>query len=230
MNPVQKAAPPTLKKRRSPRAEEARLNHARRVERDALLRRFGYDPSAAVDYVLARAGALREPVLDIGTGKGRFLVALARRGLKVTTVDISAEEQRFARLEAAHVGVAARIRFIVGDAAKLPWRSARFGAVVSMNAFHHLDEPDCVLAEMRRVLRPGGTLVLADLATSGFRIMDRIHRSEGRAPHPHPPSRFARWRTRLRRAGFRVKSDRGCHQRVLVAVAPAASALVTAKK
>jgi ubiquinone/menaquinone biosynthesis C-methylase UbiE len=210
--------------RHSAQAEEARLNHARRAERDAFFRRFGYDSDAAVEFVLAKALPLPGPVLDIATGKGRFVVALARHCTEVTTVDISANEQRFARLEAAHVGVAGRIRFVIRDAAKLPWRSARFGAVVSMNAFHHMDNPDRVFAEMLRVLRPGGKLVLADFTVGGFRLMDKIHRAEGRI-HPHPPSRFAPWKVSLLRLGFRVKRFRGCYQDVLIAVAPTISAV-----
>ncbi len=87
-----------LGNRHRAQAEEARLNHARRAERDALFRRFGYDPDVAVEFVLAKALPLPGPVLDIGTGKGRFVVALAPHCTEVTTVDISASEQRFARL------------------------------------------------------------------------------------------------------------------------------------
>jgi ubiquinone/menaquinone biosynthesis C-methylase UbiE len=202
---------------RRPPDDEVRANHERRVERDAFLQRFGYDPGQGVAFVINRTRPLPGRVLDIGTGKGRFLVALARHATNVTTVDINSREQNCARLEALHAGVAGRIRFLVRDAGALPWRTARFDAVVSMNVIHHLDDPDRVLAEMLRVLKPGGKLVIADFSASGFRLMDKIHRAEGRS-HPHPPSRFEEWKAQLQDRGFRVHRYRGCHQEVLVAV------------
>jgi len=89
---------------------EARANHARLEERNAVHRRFGFDPDASVRFVLEQALPLRGRVLDIGTGKGRFVVPLALHSPNVTTVDLNAEEQRHARLEAIHAGVADRIR------------------------------------------------------------------------------------------------------------------------
>jgi ubiquinone/menaquinone biosynthesis C-methylase UbiE len=219
MNPMNKTTPKTVKTRQRLSGDEIQANHAQQEERNAFFRRFGYDQDAAVKFVLSKALPLSGPVLDIGTGKGRFVVALAPHVARVTTVDISAAEQRYARLEAAYAGVTDRIRFLACDAAKLPWRMARFDAVVSMKAIHHLEDPDAVLAEMLRVLRPGGKLVLADFSVGGFRVMDVIHRAEGRT-HPHPPSRFLRWKARLRSQGFRVKHFRDRHHEVLVAVVP----------
>jgi ubiquinone/menaquinone biosynthesis C-methylase UbiE len=199
-----------------PAEEQVLANHARLLERNAIHRRFGYDSAAAVEFVLAKALPLRGHVLDIGTGKGRFVVALARHVPEVTTVDISADEQHFARLEATYAGVANRMDFVLADARSLPWRTGSFDAATSWNVFHHLDDPERVFGEMLRVLKPGGELVLADFSPSGFRLMDEIHAAEGRR-HPHPPSQFAHWRARLQNQGFQARRFLDHHEEVLVA-------------
>jgi len=195
---------------------KAVANHERLEERNSVHRRFGFDPEASVRFVLRKGMPFRGRVLDIGTGKGRFVVPLARLVERVTTVDICAEEQECARLEAIHAGVADRIEFVLADAGSLPWQAHSFDTVTSWNVFHHLDDPEQVFGEMLRVLRPDGKLVVADFSPSGFRIMDAIHAAEGKR-HPHPPSRFRHWHGRLRHEGFEIQRCLGQHQEVLIA-------------
>ncbi len=197
-------------------APEAVANHQKLAERNAVFRRFGFDPEASVRFVVKKTLPVRGGILDIGTGKGRFAITLAREVARVTTVDVSAEEQHCVRLEAAYIGIAERIDFILADARALPWPAGSFAAVTSWNVFHHLDDPERVFGEMLRVLKPGGKLVLADFSSGGFRLMDEIHAAEGRR-HPHPPSQFVHWRARLRSEGFAVQRFEEHHQEVLVA-------------
>lgn len=196
--------------------EAVQANHLALVARNASNRRFGFDTEASVRFVVEKALPVRGHVLDVGTGKGRFVIPLARHVAKVTTVDINAAEQRAAQLEATYAGVADRIEFVLADARALPWRAGSFDAVTSWNVFHHLNDPERVLDEMLRVLKPSGKLVLADFSSSGFRVMDAIHDAEGKQ-HPHPPSQFTHWRTRLQNQGFLVKRFVNHHQEVLVA-------------
>ena len=152
---------------------ETLANRREILKREARLRRFGYDSPAAIQFVLAQALPLGGAVLEIGTGKGRFLVRLARHVAAVTTVDIAAEEQRCARLNARYARVEEKIRFVLRDAARLPWRDCTFDAVATMNAMHHIAHFRQVLKEMLRVVKPGGKIVLADFSPRGFQIVAR---------------------------------------------------------
>jgi ubiquinone/menaquinone biosynthesis C-methylase UbiE len=193
-----------------------RINHQRLMSRDALMRRFGYDPAAGVQFVLAQAMPLGGSILEIGTGKGRWLAALAPHAAAITTVDISPEEQRCARLNARYAGVETKIRYVLQDAAQLPWPDHTFDAAVTMNAIHHIPHFHQVLQEMQRVVKPHGKLVLADLSPRGFQIMSRIHRSEGRI-HERYRCDFRDLSNRLRDRGWRTRLRKGCLQEAIVA-------------
>jgi len=202
---------------------ETLANRQEILKREARLRRFGYDSPAAIEFVLAQAMPLGGAVLEVGTGKGRFLVRLARHVAAVTTVDIAAEEQHCARLNARYAGVEEKIQFVLQDAGRLPWPEATFDAAVSMNAMHHITHFEQVLEEMLRAVKPGGKVVLADFSPRGFQIIAREHRAEGRT-HPRERHDFRELQRRLRERGLVTRLRKGCNQEVLVARVPAARA------
>lgn len=116
-----------------------------------------------------------EVVLDVGCGRGLMLVEAARRLTTGTAVGVDlwrAEDQTDNEPEGAlenarREGVADRVHVETGDMRALPCTDETFDVVVSHWAVHNLpDEADRrrALDEMLRVLRPGGTLVLADIA------------------------------------------------------------------
>ena len=201
-------------------APEVLAHHRQQLKRDAHLRRFGCDLRAGIAFVLEQALPLKSPVLEIGTGKGRFLVRLARHVANITTVDISAEEQRAARLNARYHRVQRRIKFVRQDAVRLPWPDHSFGAVVTFNALHHIRDFQPVLEEMLRVARPGGKLVIADFSPRGFQNIARAHRAEGQV-HPREPHSFRELQTFLRKRGFAVSLRKGGNEEVLLARLPA---------
>ena len=107
-------------------------------QREALFRRFGYDSTASLNFILAKSLPLPGHVLEIGTGKGRFLVAMAKHSDFITTLDSDVEQQRAAKLHLRRSRVGGWIRFIAQDAEHLLWPDASYDTVVSVNTFHHL--------------------------------------------------------------------------------------------
>lgn len=95
---------------------------------------------------------------DVGCGTGALVaVVLARRNAAaVAGVDAAPAFIEQARRRIADP----RVRFDVGDAAKLPWPNATFDAAVSGLVLNFVPEPAAMLAEMARVTRPGGTVAV----------------------------------------------------------------------
>lgn len=102
-------------------------------------------------------------VVEIGLGTGGLLPALTAKGCRVIGVDHSPAmlEEARRRLDEKHMeGVELRL----GDMTHLPLSDGAVEAALLNMVVHHAADPPAVLSEIRRVLVPGGTLVLADLA------------------------------------------------------------------
>ncbi len=147
---------------------------------------LGHDGVRAAALVLDAAGPLEGPVLDLGSGMGSMARELARRGLSVESVDVSAEDQEVAASLTAGTGLEARIRFTPADGSALPFPDGAFPSVVSHNVLHHLADGASILQEVVRVLEPGGALVLGDFSAEGFSFASRVLVAEGGA-HPEGP-------------------------------------------
>jgi ubiquinone/menaquinone biosynthesis C-methylase UbiE len=103
---------------------------------------------------------VRGAVLDVGCGSGTMLATMAgeNAALRLAGIDTDLETIRRAQ---QRLGARADLR--AGDARELPWEDRRFDLVTCVNSFHRYRQPRRVLAEVHRVLKPGGTLVIADL-------------------------------------------------------------------
>lgn len=115
---------------------------------------------------LAGAG----PVLDLGCGRGYWIEHLARRGIPAVGIEH----------DPARAAVAARFGPVAaGDGARLPLADGSVGLVWCLHVLHHLPDPAGVLAEARRVLRPGGTLIVAETVEDNplLRAGRRVHDS-----------------------------------------------------
>lgn len=105
-------------------------------------------------------------VLDVACGTGNVALPLARRGAKVTGVDIAANLLVQARERAEAEGL--DITFDEGDAEQLPYPNATFDAVVTMFGAMFAPRPEMVVSEFARVLKPGGLLAMANWTPGGF--------------------------------------------------------------
>ncbi|MBF9131729.1 class I SAM-dependent methyltransferase [Plantactinospora sp. S1510] len=100
-------------------------------------------------------------ILEIAPGPGYFAVELARRGFRVTGLDISHSFVEIAARHARREGVTADFRH--GDVAAQPFPDGSFDVIVCQAAFKNFREPVKALNEMRRVLRPGGVALIQDM-------------------------------------------------------------------
>lgn len=136
---------------------------------DAVSKRFAQTAELLAQNQELRAAATRERLgrlltldgseraLDVGTGAGAIAIALAPLVARVVGVDIVPELLAQARLRSP-----AGVEYIEADATALPFPPGSFDLVCTARTLHHVARPELVLAEMNRVLRPGGTMLVVD--------------------------------------------------------------------
>ena len=106
----------------------------------------------------------RGRVLEVGAGTGRNTEYYDARGVeRVTLVDSSEEMLRVAAAkQVAAAGGGVPLAFAVADAARLPYPDATFDSAVSTFTLCSFEDPSAVLAELRRVVKPGGAILLLE--------------------------------------------------------------------
>ena len=109
---------------------------------------------------LAGVGA-GDRVVDVGCGPGRFLREAAERGATAVGVDPSAQMRRLA-LRRIPERLRSAITVTEGTAEHLPLEDGSATVVWAVASLHHWDDPDAGLAEVHRVLEPGGRLLVAE--------------------------------------------------------------------
>jgi ubiquinone/menaquinone biosynthesis C-methylase UbiE len=173
---------------------------------------------------LARDLARRDPgrVLDWGCGWGQMTALLREAGVEAVAFDYRPGLEaptterlfRFPEIE-AHV---------TSEPVELPFEKDSFDTVLSCGVLEHVPDPDASLAELRRVLRPGGMIYVANLPNR-YSYTERAARLLGLYYHgklPHDRVYTARTaRELLERRGFRVDEVRRVHMLPLTLGGPA---------
>jgi ubiquinone/menaquinone biosynthesis C-methylase UbiE len=134
--------------------------------------RFAVPAERLAQLTEGRAAELRERVrrfvpltgaeraLDSGAGTGALAFALAPHVREVVAVDIRPEFLEAGRKLAA--AEASNVEFVDGDSMALPFGDAEFDVAGTLRTLHHLPRPELAVAELVRVTRPGGLLLVVD--------------------------------------------------------------------
>ncbi len=102
-------------------------------------------------------------VADIGAGTGYLTLELAKRAARVIAVDNSPQMLSIAREEVGKAGLA-NIEFLEGKAEALPLSAEAVDLAYANMLLHHVNEPPEVFKEIRRILKPGGQVIITDIA------------------------------------------------------------------
>jgi SAM-dependent methyltransferase len=155
----------------------------------------GFYARVAGEVAAAHPGGM---LLEVGSGPGRLAVRLAREAPRITLtgVDISEAMVERAAHRAVGAGLSERVRFGVGDAAALPLSDGEFDGVMSTLSLHHWSNPVSGLAEIHRVLKPGGEARIYDLAHWLWRPArggDRLAQLAAASPFGEGEVEVVRW-------------------------------------
>ncbi len=132
----------------------------------------GYYADVASDCAAALAGVDAPCVLEVGPGPGHVAELLLERApaARWTGLDIDPAMLAVSRRRLERAGVAQRATLVEGDVATLPFGDASFDLVVSSFSAHHWPDPAKGFREVRRVLRPGGRVLVYDVPAAWGRM------------------------------------------------------------
>ena len=170
-----------------------------------------HSQGADLQDIATYAQAFQQPVaLDVGCGGGHASFALAPHVAKVIAYDLAEEMLRVVAGAARERGLE-NLEVRQGSADFLPFADATFDLVCTRYSAHHWTNLPQALAEMARVLKPGGKCIVVDTASPDNVLADTYLQSiELLRDASHVRNRsLPAWRELLSQAGFKVVSDKG---------------------
>lgn len=153
--------------------------------------------------LVARSVPAQGQALDVGCGAGHLGLALAPHLARVVALDPSSPMLATVR-EAALARGQRHVETVQASAEELPFADASFDLVCSRYSAHHWTKLEAALAEMRRVLKPGGHLLLIDVQGEEDALVDsHLQAIELLRDRSHVRNRsVSQWRGLLKSAGF----------------------------
>jgi ubiquinone/menaquinone biosynthesis C-methylase UbiE len=153
------------------------------------------------------ANAKKLLAIDLACGPGTYTRPLAARVRHAIGADLTPAMVEKARAEAARDGIT-NIEFVCADIYALPFADGEAGIVSCGYAFHHMTDPGRALAEMARVLRPGGRVAVTDIIVRegcDGEFQNRVERV--RDPSHTSTQSLANFHALIRNLGLRVVSE-----------------------
>jgi demethylmenaquinone methyltransferase / 2-methoxy-6-polyprenyl-1,4-benzoquinol methylase len=140
---------------------------------------FGQDPRWRAGMVAAVDPRPGQRVLDVATGTGLVAFALAERGCRVVGLDQSEQMLAGARQKlAGRAELSGRVSFVLGQAEQLPFGDGEFDALTFTYLLRYVDDVAATMAELARVVRPGGRIGMVEFGVPGrpgLRALWRAH-------------------------------------------------------
>jgi ubiquinone/menaquinone biosynthesis C-methylase UbiE len=153
-------------------------------------------------------------VLDAGCGLGAPALLVAEEtGARVTGITISQYELGRAQAKVAATALGHRVKFLHGDYTSLPFADDSFDAVIAVESLLCAPDKKLALSELRRVLREGGRITVADFTREAGMSLTEADEFAGAMGINTPPT-LPEWVAELHGAGFSVDEYTQCGQRV----------------
>ncbi len=178
--------------------------HKHFEERLNIYKKRGLDFDRFRKFILDKMPPVEGDILELGTGNGYTALFLAKEGYKFVSIDTDEEALKTAAARLAYDKVLPNVKFYIMDATRLGFSDCAFSCVIAVNLLHHVEKPEKLLSETDRVLCKKGNIVISDFNEEGRKIIDAVHREEGRA-HEHPLLDQARIRFFFEEKGYKIK-------------------------
>lgn len=148
-------------------------------------------------------------VLDLACGPGFVALEFAKHARAVVGVDLTAEMLRKARALARREDVR-NVVFRRADVNRLPFHNRSFDLVVTRASFHHFPDPGRVLAEMARVLKPNGKILISDNTSKNDDAKSRLQNALEKLRDPSHVEMLPlkKWRRLFKNAGLKVVKEK----------------------
>lgn len=154
------------------------------TDSDKLLQSWGYHLAAEYFQVLSNSKlSFHQPILELATGTGRMAAILTRLGYDVVSGDISTVDREKAVMRITKEYLS-KVKFQIINMEALPFDDDSFSNVISMNTFHHLENPEICLKELVRVHSGQHSLIIGDFKETGFNELQKVHQILYGNDHP----------------------------------------------